>query len=126
MRTRALACAAILTAYCGGTAFAAPPTPQNTPSKAKPGDPYAKFFPDNTHIPFFTPDAIPWSTERIWSTCTPSSRVWMRSVCVPVDENRTVVVCASHHAPSGQPQLAMPHALHGSRFTRSPDAVPVR
>jgi quercetin dioxygenase-like cupin family protein len=44
----------------GSAARAEPPTPQNTPSKPAPGDPYAAFFPDNTHIPFFTPDAIPW------------------------------------------------------------------
>jgi quercetin dioxygenase-like cupin family protein len=52
--------AALALAMAGTAALAQEPTPQNTPSKPKPGDPYAQFFPDNTHIPFFTADTIPW------------------------------------------------------------------
>lgn len=50
--------AAMLTMAAG--VCAEPPTPETVPKGPAPGDPYAQFYPDPTHIPFFRPDQIPW------------------------------------------------------------------
>jgi hypothetical protein len=60
MRFGKLAGAMLLAVLGSGALRADPPTPQTTPSKPQAGDPYAQFFPDNTHIPFFTAETIPW------------------------------------------------------------------
>lgn len=39
------------------------PSPTNVQKGPKAGDPYAAFYPDPTHIPFFRPDQIPWTGE---------------------------------------------------------------
>jgi quercetin dioxygenase-like cupin family protein len=38
-------------------------TAQTVPPGPAPGDPYAAFYPDPTHIPFFRPDTIPWTGQ---------------------------------------------------------------
>src|SRR5215467_5705743 len=42
--------------------------------------------------------------RTISSSCTPSSRAWTRSVCVPDAANETVDCCESQYAPPTQPQ----------------------
>jgi quercetin dioxygenase-like cupin family protein len=61
MRLVKIAAAAVLLA--GTPALAEGPKPSTTPSKPQSGDVNAQYFPDNTHIPFFTPDAIPWTGQ---------------------------------------------------------------
>ena len=46
-----------------GAAVAEPPTPSTAQKTPAPGDPYAQYFPDVTHIPFFRADQIPWTGE---------------------------------------------------------------
>ena len=40
------------------------PWPDNVPKTAPAGDPYAAFYPDPTHVPFFRPEQIPWVGEE--------------------------------------------------------------
>ncbi|WP_419815315.1 cupin domain-containing protein [Glacieibacterium sp.] len=46
-----------------GFAAASAQTPETVPKGPAPGDPYAQFYPDPTHIPFFRPETIPWTGE---------------------------------------------------------------
>jgi hypothetical protein len=65
--------------------------------------------------------------RRIWSIDRPSSRTWMRTVCVPVATNRT----SGPITPTPQPLSCHPHPespqpLQSSRFTSALLVVPVR
>src|SRR4051812_40936519 len=60
--------------------------------------------------------------STIWSSATPSSRIWTRSVCVPLAGNVNVVGCDNQYAPFCHPQLLRLLAvLSVARFTRRPD-----
>jgi len=58
MRVSALIVAASV--LLTGSAAASAQTPDTVAKGPRPGDPHAQYFPDPTHIPFFTPDEIPW------------------------------------------------------------------
>jgi hypothetical protein len=58
MRQATLLGAAMLAIVGTGAALAQ--TPDMVPKGPAPGDPYAQYYPDTTHIPFFRPDTIPW------------------------------------------------------------------
>lgn len=61
MRGRARMAAVLLATISAAAALAQ--TPDQVPKGPVPGDPYAQFYPDPTHVPFFRPDTIPWKGE---------------------------------------------------------------